>query len=193
MKRWPHYMLALTLFGALAVVFGPQPTEPTEWVPFAETEALAEGFPETAVLRTQAKKLLAREVAEGRRSLVEAAALFGALNRLPPVTPELSCLDNSGFHWVLSAPVHTEEERLCRQVVQWVDGFRLSDSPEYAAAAVARLEAEFREELRRQGAIRLPDASGLPTARELLERARATMTETVRKTGFRPRQDAGGR
>src|SRR5688500_15756557 len=101
MKRWPNYMLALTLVGALAVVFGPQATEPADWGRPAETEALAEGYPETAVLRTQAKKLIAREVAAGRRSLVEAAALFGALNRLPPVTPELSRLDNANFHWVL--------------------------------------------------------------------------------------------
>ena len=176
MKQWPYCVLALILFGALAVVFGPQATER---VPRAETETFAETLSETAALRTCAKQRIAREAADGRRSLVEAAALFGALNRFPPETPALSLLDT--HHWALSAPVHTEDERLCRQVVQWVSGFWLSEGPEYAAAAVARLNAEFREELCRHGAIRLPDPSGLPTAQELLEQARVAMSASERK------------
>ena len=58
-----------------------------------------------------------------------------------------------------------------RQVVEWVFGLRFTEPPEPVAAAVARLNVEFRE-LRRQGAIRLPPPSDLPTARELLETAR---------------------
>ena len=39
---------------------------------------------ERMALRILAKRHIAREAAAGRRPLVEAAALFGELNRLPP-------------------------------------------------------------------------------------------------------------
>src|SRR5262249_30190005 len=84
MKRWHHIPLALTLAGAVAVVCCPRTPDPAEVPPPAEAEVLAERVPETAVLRVNAKKLIAREVVAGRRSLLEAAALFRELNRLPP-------------------------------------------------------------------------------------------------------------
>jgi hypothetical protein len=185
MKRWPYVALACTLAGTVAVVCCPHVPEPAESIPTTETEASVAVVPKTAFLRFIAKKLIAREVAEGQRSLLEAAALFGALNRLPPETPELSPQDNSTYGWVLNDPVRTEDERLCRQVVQWVDAFRLSDPPEYAAAAVARLLAEYRE-LHQHGAVRLPDPPTLPSAQELLERARKAMTEAERKAIVSP-------
>ena len=185
MIRWPYLPLALTLVGAVAVVCCPRTPDPAEVTPPAETEALAEGVPEAAVLRVNAKKLIAREVAAGRRSLVEAAALFGALNRLPPRSTDLARQDLH-HDWALRVPARTEEERLCRQVVEWVDGLRRSESPESVAATVARLTAEFREELRRHGAIRLPDPSSLPSAKELLDQARKAMTEVERKAILSP-------
>jgi hypothetical protein len=178
--------LAVGLVAALGVFCLGRPPAVTESILPAGTEILTEGVSETAVLRPLAKRLLAREIADGRRSLVEAAALFGALNRLPPETPELALLDDN--HWALSDPVHSEDERLCRQVIQWVEALRITDSPEYADAAVARLIAEFREERRRHGAIRLPDPSPPVPVHELLEQARATMTDSERQNLFGSRQ-----
>src|SRR5262249_5054687 len=83
--------------------------------------------------------------------------------------------------WVLREPVHTEDERVCRQVVQWVSSLALTDTPEQVATAVARLTTEFREELRRHGQVRLPDRAGQLTAQELLNKARSTMTDSERK------------
>jgi hypothetical protein len=182
MKRWPSLPLAVALTGALAVAFCPREPEPAELIPPAEHGVLLDGYPEDVILRELAKKRVARAAADGRRSLVEAAALFGKLNRHPPELPPLDLLDD--IPWAVSIPAHTEEERLCRQVVQWVDGFRLSESPAYAEAAVTRLIAEFREELRKHGDIRLPDPSTLPPVQELLDQARATMTEAERITHF---------
>jgi hypothetical protein len=134
---------------------------------------------------------LAREVAAGQRSLVEAAALFRELNRL---SPDVSALTTPDFDpSPLSDPVHTKEERLCRQVVQWVDTLRLVASPEYADAAVARLNAEYRE-LRKHGEIRLPDSSSLPSNQTLLEFARKAMPEVERRALLKSRKDTlGGR
>jgi hypothetical protein len=182
--------LAVGLVAALGVFCLGRPPAVTESILPAGIETLTEGVSETAVLRGRAKRLLAREAADGRRSLVEAAALFGALNRLPPETLELALLDDN--HWVLSDPVHTEGERLCRQVIQWVEALRITDSPEYADAAVARLTAEFREERRRHGVLRLPDPSTLVPTHELLEQARAALTESERQNLFGPRQPIPG-
>src|SRR5262245_37262773 len=145
MKRWPAVILALTLSGALAVVFCPRVPGPDELIPPTETEALAEGFPETPALRMLAKKLIALEAAAGRRSLVEAAALFRELNRLPPeailVPPMNEAFPRSRL------PGRTDEERLCRQVVVYASVALGDGPPGDAEAAVARLEAEFFEEL----------------------------------------------
>jgi hypothetical protein len=182
MKRWRIIPLAVALIGALAATFCPR--QPDEAIPTAEAEANAQRYPEVAVLRLIAKKRIANEAAAGRQSLTEAAALFGALNRLPPEAPALSRLDVYRNGWVLTDPVRTEDERLCRQVLQWVDALRIIGPPEFAAAAVARLMGEFREERRKHGAIRLPDPAGLPTAEELLAHIRATMTDAERKSFF---------
>jgi hypothetical protein len=55
------------------------------------------------------------------------------------------------------------------------------EGPERAAAAVARLEAEFFAELRARGAVRLPDPP--PGAvEELLRQARAWIAQCERST-----------
>jgi hypothetical protein len=190
MKRWPFIPLAVALTAAVVVAFCPHRPESAESPLLAEPEVVLEGFPEAVILRDLAKKRIAREVADGRRSLVEAAALFGALNRHPPQVPPLDLLDT--LPWALSVPAHTEDERLCRQVVQWVEGLRLSGLPDSAEAAVARLNAEYQQELRRHGAIRLPDPSTLPPAQELLDQTRAALTEAERQALFGPCQEVPG-
>jgi hypothetical protein len=76
----------------------------------------------------------------------------------------------------------SDEEELCQQVIRYVDNLE-HDWPE-AAAAMARLQAELQEELRRHGAVQLPDLAGQPSAAELLEQTRATMTEAERRSYF---------
>lgn len=176
MKRWTQIPLACGLAGALTAVLCPAPDRPAaaappaeaEWPVFAPPEVL-EPLPDTAAmqLRARAKDRIARDVVAGRRSLPEAAALFGALNRMPPVSPDLSLLDSP-----LSLPARTDEERLCRQVVEWVKNLLRPESPASAEPAVARLEAEFREELCRHGEIRLPDPPSPTEIQEVLELAR---------------------
>jgi hypothetical protein len=161
--------LAAAAAAALVVRHAAEPTrpDPPRW-----WEEVVEPVPETIRLRALAKRQIAREAASGSRPLVEAAALFRELNRLPP-EPRPACL--------ASLPGRTEEERLCREVILFVNQ-REDDWPAAAAAeAVARLEDELRRELSRDGGIRLPDPAGLPPAAELLERARAGMTEAERR------------
>jgi hypothetical protein len=96
--------------------------------------------------RNQRRAEGARAVAAGRMPLLEAAARFAALNRLPPeVRTDLSRLQYPGA---------SEEERLCRDVIFWaVEEAALSDPCE-AAALRGRLEAELGRRLR--AGLRLP-------------------------------------
>jgi hypothetical protein len=142
--------------------------------------ALAEAAPDVVALRLVAKLQIAREVADGRRTLWEAAALFRELNRLPP-EPAKPTHVVSPVH----IPVDTEEGWLCRQVVESVR-VALYQEPDRAAAVVARLEAEFFAELRRRGTVRLPEASSLEPVRELLQRTRTGLTEAQRQALLGP-------
>jgi len=173
--RWPLILLTLALVGAAAAVIARRSVEPDRrhLSPSDEFDKfVAEPVPEEVILRIFAKRHIAREAADGARSLVEAAALFRVLNRHPPaaISPDHRSLNG-----------RTEEESLCWQVIlfvaNWEDG-----GPK--AAAIARLEAELQEELRLRGAIQLPNAAGLPSAEKLLEQARATMTEAERRACF---------
>jgi hypothetical protein len=174
MRVSPRKFLAVALVIALPVAFcrrTPGPDGPPE----PPSPELAAPAPETVPLRLVVKGQLAREVADGRRSLVEAAALFRALNRRPPARgqpPEIV----THVH----IPMDTEAGWLCRQVAEHV-GVALHEEPERAAAAVARLEAEFVAELRAHGAIRLPDPATLEPVEELLAQARAWVAAQERR------------
>jgi hypothetical protein len=180
MKRRHHLILSLTLVGAVAVICCRHPPEPAEpdWPPPAESPATL--ITETAVVRLRAKKQIALDVAAGRRTLVEAAALFRALNRLPPETTEPTGPDNPTHPWVLTDPVHTEEEQMCREVVEWVYSSLGGESEELAKSAVARLTADFRNELRRHGAIRFPDPSAVTLPPEILDQAERAFAKARR-------------
>src|SRR5262245_27751055 len=174
MKLSPPKFLAVVLAVAvLAVVFQPSP-EPDAPADLLATGTLAEGWPETAALRVVAKRLVVREAAAGRWSLFEAAALFDALNRLPPeVVP-------ARFDNFLNLPGRSDEERLCLSVISH-SVYTLSGEPTDQAQA-ARLETEYLRALRESGGVRLSDPHSLPSARELLERARASMTDNERRS-----------
>jgi hypothetical protein len=166
MRTAPRKFLAVALAVALPIAFCRRPPEPDPAAEPVISGVLGGAAPGAVALRVLAKGQLALDVAARRRSLVEAAALFRELDRLPPAPARPAWLDPT-----LHIPADTEEGRLCRQVVAAVRA-ELGAEPDRAAAAVARLEAAFWEELRRHGEIRLPDPDSLTPVQQLLEQAR---------------------
>jgi hypothetical protein len=172
--------IALAVVAALALALwsahsGRPRTRPA---PGESTEKLCE----RVACRVFAKELLTREVIAGRRSLFEAAALFGALNQLPPLA------------WASPGPAAgpTDEERLCRQVIARVAG-ALFERPAEAKAVTERLEAELSEELRKRGVIRLPCASSVGPVEELMARARVAYEAQRGTCALGPPEGGSGR
>jgi hypothetical protein len=117
------------------------------------------------LVRLAAKGLIARDVAEGRRTLLEGAALFRALDRLPPAPVEPDPRPSDPF---IPIPTRTADEWACWQVARWA----VSVPTDRRARGVARrLAAQFTAEVRRAGDVRLAE----PRAEEVeavLARAR---------------------
>jgi hypothetical protein len=153
----------------LTIIFSQYPPATNESARPGVSEAETQSVSELIALRIVAKNRIAREVIAHRLSLVQAAALFGALDRLPP--PALNP--------PRSVPAATEEERLCRQVVVYV---RSLVAERDRAAALARLDAEFKAERDKGDLIHLSDESSLPPVQELLEQARVELADTLRGT-----------
>jgi hypothetical protein len=103
---------------------------------------------EARSVRTCAKLLLAHEVAASRRTLWEAAALFGTLDRQPPA-PE-SVIELS--------PSIPEAEHQCREVIALV-AYLLAEHPTKRAAAIAELEAKLNQARNQPGGARLSEPS----------------------------------
>jgi hypothetical protein len=100
--------------GSMTVILGQSPSESGQPLQPLSAESEAPALCEVVALRATAKDYIIRDVIACRRSLIQAAALFGALNRVPPQSPRLSRADRYGSHFHLAT--HTDEERLCRQV-----------------------------------------------------------------------------
>jgi hypothetical protein len=140
--------------------------------------ALAAPWPEAIWLSPIVRDRLARDVIDGRRSLIAAASLFGELNRLqgrptvPPwEDPVFAALRLSG---------NSPNARLCQQVEIWVR-VALRDDPTRREAVLARLDREFRAAPREHGDIRLPDAARLEPVEQLLAEVRDTLPERERR------------
>jgi hypothetical protein len=144
------------------------------------TGPVGEGLPEARFLHSFAKELIAREVIAGRRSPLEAAALFRELDRLSPRLDELMPPPTGAFRF-LNLPELTEEERLCHQVIAWVGSAVAEEPPNRAAAVLARVEWELWDERGEGGAIRLPNPATLEPVQELLARTRAALTNAQQK------------
>jgi hypothetical protein len=157
---------------SLIIILSPCLPESHEPLQRLSSEARGQALPTTLVLRIGAKHQIVGDVIDGRLTLVQAAALFGALNRLPPESMKPSLSDVYPSHVRLRA--HTDEEWLCEQVVHWVS-FELADRQDLRDATVARLEAEFKEALGNEGMVRLPDPLTVVPVQELLERAKAEL------------------
>jgi hypothetical protein len=96
--------------------------------------------------RIDDKMRLAEEVAEGRLTLLAAAARFRDLDRAPPA-----------FQWEMFRMTYdgqSDDERHCREVIGFV-GSALINQPETGNQVVARLRADLAH-LLEQGEIRLP-------------------------------------
>src|SRR5262245_58010176 len=107
MRRLPHRVLAIVLIAGSVVAIRVNCTDhgASRHSDAAEPlwEVMTEPAPSSTERRLHAKLAIARDVAAGRRRLVEGAALFGVLNRHPPGTPPLSTVD--AMHTRLRAPV----------------------------------------------------------------------------------------
>jgi hypothetical protein len=180
MRVTPDKCLIGLVVMALLLAFWPAPSESDDGRSAVTT--LTDATADIVSLRLVAKGQIARQVIEGRHSLVEAAALFRELNRLSPTVPDW--IPGDGYQFALRTPAGNDEERLCRQVVEWVDSaLRIGGSAASAEEAVARLEAEFRAAPRAHGVIRLPAASALTPIPELLVEARALRAAQERPRG----------
>jgi hypothetical protein len=181
-------VLAVAAVGSLAIVYVPRPSEP-ESPPAPPSGAVPELVP--VALRILAKDSITRAVIDGRLSLTEAAAMWGEVNRLLPGGRGLAFEDE--HHLPRRPPLRTDEERLCRRVIDWVMAETGSEAPGRADEVLARLDAEF-QQWRRRGTNRLPDPSGLvPTAAELVEQAQAQLTGRRRGTAGRAARPAPAR
>jgi hypothetical protein len=187
MRRAPVklFALALALGGVVIALTGfwlPEPDDAN--LPDLPWVEAAEGPSSPAAVVGFAKRLVARDVAVGRRSLLEAAALFRDLPRLPP---GLALPSVEGRDWGQDLPAATEEERLCIRVIGFVRGL-LWEQPDVARleAAQTRLECEFWSAICEQGTIRLPDVP--PAAIEaLLTQAREVLRTSPRGAARGPR------
>jgi hypothetical protein len=150
---------------SISIILNHSPSEPEEPEEPLSSAAERQAF-EVVLLRTTAKYRIARDVIAGRLSLFEAAALFGALNRVPPQWQSAS--------YRFRFPEDTDE-LLCRQVLGYVS-CELDVGPDRRDAAMVRLEVDFNGELPNNGATRLPNLLTLVPVEKLLTQARDELT-----------------
>jgi hypothetical protein len=104
--------------------------------------------------RLMAKDKVIKRLLAGEMSLVEAAAWFGFLNETPAKYPDL--------RW-RSIPGSSDGEKLCRQVILWVNGAR--DSQALSSPLdnrLCQLEEELAGHLARHGTIDLTGKAPSP-------------------------------
>lgn len=171
MKLLPCLALTAALVAAVLVWNDRQPQRP------AVDDQLAP-LPEITRMLPFARDRLAREVIEGRRSLLATATLFGQLNLLRGES--LDCTRIPPVESPLSLPGRTPEERLCQQVERWVRAM-LRNDPARKEPAIAHLEAEFEAAMREHGQIRLPDAASLVPVQRILADARNSLNVNGRR------------
>jgi hypothetical protein len=105
-------------------------------------------FDGALMARTEQRSTIVAKVRDGDMSLFEAAAQFKRLNHLPNPSSHVGLALFRGA---------CENERLCRQVIHWLDGNALSGWPHSRRRAVLdRVEAELHQHLERHGTVVLP-------------------------------------
>jgi hypothetical protein len=154
----------VVLLGIASVVPGwvPERERPTR-----EGDDQQATVPDVIRRRILAKIHLVEELASGRRSLIETAALFRDLDHVPPETVYTTALDPDP-PLRLTSP--TEDERYCSVVITVTRNVLRVSQPERAEVVIARLVTEFEAERCFMGTIRLPNPESLEPAHELLRR-----------------------
>jgi hypothetical protein len=154
----------------VAIVLGRRvvemPVRPHSTDPAIDERASPEA--EVLMLRIRAKHRIVEDLVHGRRSLVEAAALFRELDRLPPQAKYFADLYPDPPLRLASL---TEEEQYCIAVITYARNSLRVIRPDQAEAVTGRLVAEFWAERCERGEVRLPEATALAPVHELLERA----------------------
>jgi hypothetical protein len=143
-----------------------------EWVPERERptrdgDDQPATVPDVIRRRILAKIHLVEELAADRISLIEAAALFRDLDRVPPET-NYSTVPDPDPPLRLTTP--TEDERYCEVVIRVARNNLRVSQPDRAEAVIAHLVSEFEAERCLKGTIRLPNPESLEPAHELLRR-----------------------
>jgi hypothetical protein len=119
-------------------------------------------------LRIRAKELLVEDLAAGKRSLLQTAALFRELDRIPPAV--------SRPDPVIDPPIRfenpTEDEWQCLWVLAYTRTLLQVTHPDREASVTDRLVKEFEAERRDVGTVRLPDPQSLEPVPTVLARAR---------------------
>ncbi|OWK43783.1 hypothetical protein FRUB_03382 [Fimbriiglobus ruber] len=118
-------------------------------------------------LRALIKGDITRDVIAGRRSLLEAAAFFRSLNALPGTLKTHLPEPPSGLF------SGTDEGRICWHVILAVRGLLIhhpNESPDFEETVVARLVAEFEDEMCYRGEVNLTDPPPVAVQR-LLDQA----------------------
>jgi hypothetical protein len=106
-----------------------------------------DGYVAALPARERGRYDVIEKVRTGRMSLVQAAAQFKFFNGLP---------NSSTYHGEAEWPGLSEDERLCRQVIQAVE-FNWNDKPSSQRSAILeRLETELRENRECYGKVTLP-------------------------------------
>ena len=100
-----------------------------------------------AVHRLQAKNDVTRQLIDGQKTLLEAAAWFRYINAV-------TSLPRSDLH--PSDETQSEEERACRQVIRWAVASLDARDKDHGPALTRRLERELKELLHKPGGIVLP-------------------------------------
>jgi hypothetical protein len=182
MHRRSAYAVLLLALASVALVFVRGPASKDLDGP-AETWADTGIVPDIVRLRMAAMARLARDVADGRRTLLEVAALFAALDRVEPAVPLV--LPEKVGEPEIPIPTRTPDELYCWRVARWVYGLAPAH-PGGNAAAVARAAAEVRATIATRGEIRLAHEAGAASVESLLQSARAELDVQTRGRAGRP-------
>jgi hypothetical protein len=177
MTRFARFFLAAALALSVVGAFVRRPPEPPELSDGRKSEAgagaVGEALPEVVFLRRFAKESLAYELVAGRRSALEAAALFRELDRLAPTPDDI-------LPPVAGAIPIADEERYRRQVISWVRAVLSEEPPDRVEATLTRVEASFRDVSLASGVLQLPDAAGPSPVEQLLARVKSSLTVAQR-------------
>src|SRR5262245_52511131 len=168
MKLLPCLVLTAALVASVLVWNDRKPQRPA----IDSDQEFAKPLPEINQMLPFVRDRLAREVIQGRRSLLATATLFGELNRLKGESAE--CVSIRASEMPLRLPGRTTAERLCQHVERWVRAVLRYD-PARAEVAVARLDAEFQAALLEHGEIRLPDPASVESIDKILAETRHSL------------------